>query len=159
MLTQPENTIKLSDEQQLAIEEVKNRLSNLESEISIANKNLKGIKLETEKAIKDKMYQEELLSNVVDKISNSTKELSELEPKVTEKTEQLNNLLSTIQKESNSHEIKKTELLSKEKAIKDEEVKLSENQEAFRKEKSEFEVEKNKLSTFKEALLEVIKTW
>jgi len=83
MLNQPENNIKLSDEQALAIEETKSRLANLEAEISIANKNLKGIKLENEKAIKEKIYLEELLAGLSPQIESKQSELQKINDSIT----------------------------------------------------------------------------
>ncbi len=76
------NTPILTPEQLKAIEYSKTVLHNLEAEISIAQKTLKQTKSESERAIKDKAYQEGLLN--------------EISPKVIEKTSQINALNEEI---------------------------------------------------------------
>ncbi len=68
MITQPENNIRLEENQAKAIEETKIRLLNLESEISIATKNLKNIRTETERATKENAYQNEVLLSLNEQI-------------------------------------------------------------------------------------------
>lgn len=96
MLTQPENNITLSSEQSQAIEEVKNRLANIESEVSIATKNLRVIKADSEKAIKDKAYQEELLVSVSAQVVEKQSILDNLNSSINEASTKLSNLQSEI---------------------------------------------------------------
>lgn len=159
MITQPENTIKLSDEQLLVIEEYKNRLTNLEAEISIATKNLKGIKLENEKAIKEKIANDELLS----KGNEELKELQLSKDKLGNDIKEMEGYLANASEEDRTFKTEQakiaTEQTERENVIRDGEAKLAENQEVFKKEKAEFESEKIKLSEFKEALTAIIKTF
>lgn len=117
MINNDGGNVILNDEQTRAIEETKSRLFNLESEISIANKNLKAIKAESERAIKDKSYQEQLLSEVIAKVSSARSSLAEIEPQIVEKTALLNDLLNTIREESVIHETKSNELKDREDKI------------------------------------------
>jgi len=158
MLTQPENTIKLSDEQLLAIEETKSRLTNLEAEISIANKNLKGIKLENEKAIKEKIATEELLANLNVEVAKLSEEKERLINKVAEGETLLAEIAETDRVFKEEHAKAKVGLSAREIVVRDSESKLSSAWELFRTEKSELEVAKDKLIAFKEKLLSVINT-
>lgn len=119
MLDNQDTTIILTIEQQQAIEETKVRLLNLENEISLGNKALKQLKSESERAIKDKAYQEELLDEIVAKVSSARSQLAEIEPQVIEKTAQLNHLLDFIREETVSHETKNKELTEREEEIKE----------------------------------------
>ncbi len=158
MLTQPENTIKLSDEQLLAIEESKSRLANLEAEISIANKNLRSIKLENEKAIKEKIATEELLANLNVEVAKLSEEKEKLINKVAEGETLLGEISETDRVFKEEHAKAKVELTERENVVRDSESKLSSEWELFRTEKSELEVAKDKLIAFKEKLLSVINT-
>ncbi len=70
--------IKLEDAQNQALEEAKGRLMNIESEISIATKNLKVLKGEIEKSIKDNKYQTELLNRVTSQVEETNTRLNVL---------------------------------------------------------------------------------
>jgi chromosome segregation ATPase len=96
MITQPENNITLSESQTLAIEETKTRLLNLESEISIATKNQKSLRIENEKLVKDNIYQAELLVATEANISKLQSELSTLEASISTKREELQQLAEEI---------------------------------------------------------------
>ncbi len=74
MITTPETNIKLSDNDALAIEEAQRRLLNVETLVSISQKNLRTIKLDTENVTRERLSQEELLNTLVSK----NKELSDL---------------------------------------------------------------------------------
>ncbi len=63
MLTNDNNNIVLTPEQLVQIETTKTILLNLESEISIATKNLRTIKSESERAINDREYQIQLFQD------------------------------------------------------------------------------------------------
>lgn len=125
MITQPENNIKLEDSQIKAIEEVKTRLINLESEISIVTKNLKATKTENDRLVKDNIYQNELLSITESKLSPLQAEIVDLESKITSKKEEISKIdaeFDTKSKEINDREDKVIEK-EKEIAIKEQNIK------------------------------------
>lgn len=132
--TQPSNPV-LTPEQTHAIEYSKSILLNLEGEISIAQKTLKQTKSESERAIKDKIYQEELLKEITDKINITSPILTQLELSISEKTGQLNNLLSTIQEETVIRETKSAEFVDREAKIAERETQLSNQGSAIEKDR------------------------
>lgn len=156
MIYTPENNIKLDDKQTQAIEETKIRLLNLEGEISIGNKNLKVIKAETERAIKEKTYQEGLLAAVETKLTLLRESLADLEEKVSGKRKELSDLLAEIEKSTSETELKKIELKEREDAVLSDEIKLTEKDSkltkiafALESEKKEFD---KKVARLKETL-------
>lgn len=129
MLNQPENNIKLTDAQLQAIEEVKNRLSNMESEVTIATKNLKVIKQDTEKAIKERAYEEERLDSIVKQIKPLEDKKVELESAIIEKLTELGKINSDIQESTVKHQEKEKELKEREELVLKNEKYLSERKE------------------------------
>lgn len=105
------------------LDEFQKRLFNLENETTIATSVLKTVKAESQRAAKDKAYQEELLAEIVKKISIARDSLNELEIKIGVKTTELNNLVEQIREQYVSHETKSNELKEREeKIIKEEKV-------------------------------------
>lgn len=125
MITQPESNIPLSDAQTLAIEEAKSRLANIESEISIANKNKKSLLLENEKLVKDNIYQQELLSATEAKLSPLQAQITDLESKITTKSDELTRITGEIEIKSKELESRETAVTEKEKelTLKEENIK------------------------------------
>lgn len=74
MLTQTESH-KISDTHSAQIEYVKTTLLNLETEVSIAQKNLKSLKSDTERAVKEKIYQEECLAEIQSQVTVTKREI------------------------------------------------------------------------------------
>ena len=159
MLNQPENNLKLSDEQALAIEETKSRLANLEAEISIANKNLKGIKLENEKAIKEKIYLEELLASLAPQIESKQLELQKINDSITEQSAVLSGLINEAKEQSKVLEVKESELQVRENEIKEIDAKVFKQAEELKEESAKVAEDKKKIDGFIEKLSAVIKSW
>jgi len=156
MLNQPENNIKLSDEQALAIEETKSRLANLEAEISIANKNLKGIKLENEKAIKEKIYLEELLAGLSPQIESKQSELQKINDSITEQSIVLGGLINEAKEQSNVNGAKELELKTREIELKAIESKVFREAEELKQGLVKVAEDKKKIDGFIEKLSAVI---
>jgi hypothetical protein len=141
-ISNEEANIKLTPEQTQAIEETKARLFNLESEISIANKNLKFIKGESEKAIKDRIYQEELLEKVSIQVReeetrlatliastlSGSNALSEINQEVAKKKEEFATLVTSMRDKAEYISFKENELITRETsvALREEDLKESE---------------------------------
>lgn len=117
MLSQPENNIKLDDAQTLAIEEVKLRLANLESEISIAQKNQKNLKIENEKLVKDNIYQNELLSATEAKLIPLQAQITDLDDKISTKKDELTQITAEIEVKSKELEPRESAVIEKEKEL------------------------------------------
>jgi chromosome segregation ATPase len=124
MLDNSQTTIKLTDEQTLQLETYQTRLANLEGEISIATKNIKALKSDTEHAIKEKTYQEEQLATLTSQIETKTLASAKLDEQITEKTAQLNELLSQFKehtdlmaKGKSDHEVRESKVVSEEQKL------------------------------------------
>ena len=139
MITQPESNTKLDESQLKAIEETKTRLINLESEISIATKNLRVIKAETESVTKEHIYQVGLLSDIESKLQPKKGELESLEQKIIEKSEELGSLSKESGIIKSQNELKANELNDREAGIveKEKNVQNSLNSLADRRNKLE----------------------
>jgi predicted nucleic acid-binding Zn-ribbon protein len=159
MLNQPENNLKLSDDQALAIEETKSRLVNLEAEISIANKNLKGIKLENEKAIKEKIYLEELLASLAPQIESKQSELQKINDSITEQSAVLSDLINKAKEQIKVDGAKELELKTREIELKAIESKVFREAEELKEESAKVAEDKKKIDGFIEQLSAVIKSW
>ena len=124
MITNDESNIKLTPEQITAIEYSKSVLLNLEVEISIAQKTIRQVKSESERAIKDKAYQEELLAEVTNQVSASKINLENLTAQINEMIDQLNLLREESKKLGISHQEKSTELSNREFVVSKKETEL-----------------------------------
>lgn len=124
MLNNNETTVAFTQEQTEQINEYQTRLSNIESEVSIAQKNLKAIKAESERAIKDTSYQEGLLSEVTNKVEILKSQADELEVRIQDSIDILNKLREEVKSESVDHEAKSTELKNREFVISKKESEL-----------------------------------
>ena len=90
MIETPTENVKLTFEQLQQLDVVQKRLAVLESEMAIATKLLKGTRLEGDRALKEKIYQEELLATVKEKIEKAQKDLDSLVVRVAESSVVLN---------------------------------------------------------------------
>jgi len=149
---QIEPAIKLTDDQSRAIDETKRTLLNLESEISIASKNLKVTKADNEKLIKERIYQEELLNTITSKVNLVQTTLTELESNIADKTKELTKLNKKIETLENDILIKEANLKDREEKIIIEEKKQEEKHNSIiestyclSKEKEEFNLKVDKL--------------
>lgn len=125
MITNPEeNNIKLTSEQTQAIEETKSRLMNLEVEISIANKNLKALKSDTERITKEKIYQEELLAKVNTQIDDANSRLTSLLGAVLTGTNALSEVNQEIGKKGDILKAMELEFKSREDTLSSKEADL-----------------------------------
>jgi DNA repair exonuclease SbcCD ATPase subunit len=156
MLNNDTSTIKLTDEQTIQITEVKTRVMNLESEVSIATKNLKSIKGESERAIKDKAYQEELLANVKTQVEEEQKQLNYLISEIansntilTKLNTEINIKTETQAKKDKEFSERETTLIQREKEYADKSKKLDENNQIF---KGQIDTHNSKVAKLKEVI-------
>lgn len=159
MLNQPDKEIKLSDEQKLAIEKTQTRLSVLETEISIATKNLKVIKGDIEKAVKENLYLEETKVN----LSTEVEALKNSKEKLEVAVKEANDHLAKIKEEDiclKAEQAKtESEQNERENKIREEEKNLENNKIADREENKKITAEKERITKFVGELSAVIKNW
>lgn len=159
MINSSDKNPELTFDQLQAMDVVQKRLSNLETEISIAQKNLLIEKKEVVKATKEREYQEELLG----KLNAEIPLLEEKKEKLEIAIKEMEDYLTRASDEDRMFKTEQTKIESehveRENSIREKEIKLMNQSESLRKEVSEFKVEKEKLLDFKEALSVVIKNW
>lgn len=158
MITQPESNIPLSDAQTIAIEEAKNRLTNIESEISIANKNKKTLLLENERLVKDNIYQNELLSATEAKLSPLQAQITDLESSIITKTDELAQITAEIEVKSKELEPRESAVTEKEKELTAKEESIKNNSIALDIAKTEIENKVQDFNTKVAKLKEVLPT-
>ncbi len=118
------DNVRLEDKQVQTLEEYKSRLINLESEISIASKNLKVIKGETERAIVDRKYQQKGLEDVNAKIDEANTRLGVLFTAVTTAGTSLGEINQEIGKKTDILRAMEEEFKKREDAISAKETDL-----------------------------------
>lgn len=124
MINQPENNIKLSDRDALSIQEAQTRLLNIETLVSISNKNLKTIKIDIENVTKERIGQEDKLNTLISKNQELTDLIASLESTKEIKSKEIsdaNDELSDIKSKSKAIESK---LSKREDAVSAKEVEL-----------------------------------
>lgn len=157
MINNNEPNIKLTPEQIQTIEETKLRLLNLETDISINTKNLKGIKSETERATKEIVYQTELLETITAQVNEKQVALSKINEELAEKSTEVNKMLNDFMNEKVAHEKRVMELKDREDKVTAEELKLAEHEKVVSKLTAEREQEEDIFNEKVAKLKEVIK--
>lgn len=158
MLTNEEENPKFTKEETTQINEAQRRLHVLENEISIATKNLSVTKKDAEKAYKEKIYQENLLSETKDKVRQASEFLNELLDQIRESKEILEKNTELAQKINTENEEKSNLLNQKEKELFDFESDLKSKSEDYNIKLSELSKEQVSISTAKYAFLKATET-
>lgn len=159
MITQETDNVKLTFDQLQAIDTAQKRLAVIESEITNAQKVLKGTKMESDRAVKELAYHEELLADLTAKTEAKNKELIDVKENLNTASEKCDALNKEI-KEKEAEQFKKTvELDEREATIAKKEKELSEKGSALGKQEI---ILNNDKATFNEKvakLKEVISTF
>ena len=157
-IEQPNENIKLSLEQLQQIDIVQKRLSVLESEITNANKVLKGTKMEIDRVVKEKAYQEELLAKLLENTKKAKIEYEELlsNVKISKKI-----LLDNQEKSrviSSSIDNKSQDISKREKQLIVNEKSHDKNVSDFNQKNEKFLKDRSSLEKAQSILLEAIKS-
>ena len=159
MITAPETNIKLTDEHLAQIQEGENRLSNIESLTTIANRNLKTAKLELERTTKDILLQTEKLTALTSQVDAKNKELESVTASHSETSVKLSTLNNEIETKTATHSAKETELANRESKVVSDEKKLAEHTNVVEQLTSERLAEENIFNAKVAKLKEVISTF
>lgn len=158
MIATPEKNIVLSVEQQNHLNIYQHKLANLESEVVIAGKTLKGIKLETDRFVKERLFQEEQLSEINKKIEVVTQSVftltidhDALQIELSLKKEQLKQTTEDIQ-------VKESSLTEREKILSQQEEDHKKKIEDFNKKSSQLLEDQLSIQTAKDAFLKATET-
>lgn len=160
MIEQTSSNTSLTFEQMAQIEETKKRLSNLENEIIIANKNLSVINKDVVKATKEREYQEDLKSGLIIDIEKLRKEKLILENSNLEinsylekTTKEIKEALKDIEDNKASLSLRESAILSSENKIKKDSVNIDEKAQQILEERKVLETAYN---AFNEALKTIV---
>jgi len=154
-----EKEIKFTAEHKAELEMYETKLANLLSEIVNHTKILKGTKSECDRAVKERAYQEELLTKMQGEIPLLEKEKVSLEASIVTMNGYVEEAKIESAKIKEEQDKKQSELAEREVSIKEQEVRLLENQNIYNGVKLELDAKKEKLDKFTESLSEIIKTW
>ncbi len=158
MLTNDNNNIVLTPEQLVQIETTKTILLNLESEISIATKNLRTIKSESERAINDREYQIQLFQDISLKVESAKIHLTHLQDQSTELNEKLTNMRNDAVNITDQQNTKSIELTEREIKISKVEKELNEKAQFLNKFSNELNINTESFNTKVAKLKEVLST-
>lgn len=125
MLNQETKNVELSFDQLQAIDQSKKILANLESEVSIATRNLRILKGDTDRATKENIYQNELLTNVSAQVIEKQKKASELDEEILAKSNQLSTLNAEVREQGTEQTKTLMSFKDREDAISAKELQLS----------------------------------
>lgn len=158
MIKDTNENVKLTFEQLQQIDEVSKQLINLQSEITTAQKILRGTRLEIDRAIKEKTYQEELLEELKSTVLS-------FETKKADLVEQINQAITIL--DETTKRSSDTDLESKIKIdeLHKKESELARGEETYSKKVEEFTSRSNQLledqlsiKTAKDAFLKATET-
>lgn len=160
MIEQTSSNTSLTFEQMAQIEETKKRLSNLENEIIIANKNLSVINKDVVKATKEREYQEDLKSGLIIDIEKLSKEKLilenanlEINSYLEKTTKEIKEALKDIEDNKASLSLRESAILSSENKIKKDLVNIDEKAQQILEERKVLETAYN---AFNEALKTIV---
>ena len=139
MLSTPNANIKLTAEQNLQILEWQQRLSVIQDEIKIAQKNKASVEEEIETKVKHNNYLGELGTNLKNEVEKLTAQKEKLQDEVAQSTTTLSEHLGTIQERNNI-------LAKREAVINDKEAHLNNRHEVLSEREGAHEKARAKLS-------------
>lgn len=151
--------IVLTPEQTAGIEEYQVKLATLLSETVNATKILKGIKMETDRAVKEKAYQEEMLTDLTPKVVEKKSQIDGYNEEINKATSTLSKLLDEIKSKTAEQLEKDTLFKEREDKISAKELQLSNQGSAISKEKILLNNDKVDFNAKVAKLKEVISTF
>lgn len=158
MINSPESSIILSDSQNAQINEYQRRISNIEGEASIANKNLKILKSEIEKSVAEKVYQENLHAEIFSKTEQSQNILSGLLVKIEQEKEKLSDIKKLSDSLNMSNIVKNDQFIGRENELIEKEKVHNIKVEQYTVSQTELLRDKEKVETAKEAIAQALET-
>ena len=138
MINSPTENVKLTFEQLQQIDVVQKQLANLQSEINIASKSLNVLKKDCDKVTKERIYQEELLSNL-------TVDVKKVEDRLGELTKERDTAIAQLDKAREETTKLNSSNCKKDLELKDRENKLQKEEEDLEKKVADFNIKSNQL--------------
>lgn len=156
MINTPSESIIFTDTQTAQLDELKKRLLNFEGEISIAQKNIKTHKAETEAVIKERAYQEELFKQAQDNTEKAKVILADIYSEIEKAQEILNNCNQETKLINDSNIVRASELKEREEILAVGEKEYNKKVENFTNNYNEFLKDKVFVETAKDAFLKAL---
>lgn len=158
MVITPEPIIKLTPEQEASLATYQLRLANLENEISIASRNLRVIKQDTEKIVKEKIYQQELYDQAKAQAEKESEKLATINSEVGTAQIELDKITELHKTTTLQIEFERKEIADRETVLSASESSLKNEQDYFNIKSSQLLEEQNAVNTAKEAFLKATET-
>lgn len=110
MITSSDKNVELTFEQLQQIDVAQKQLANIQSEVSLATKNLGVLGKDCDKVTKERIWQEELLANLNTEVAKKSAELERMNSEIATVDALLKDNTEKAKTVGNSNEIKRTEL-------------------------------------------------
>ena len=161
MIETSTGNVRLTMENLQQLAEVEGRLSNLQNEISLATKNLSVINKDVIKAVKEREYQQELITKFTDIATQKGIELESLKNSVAELSKQSENLNQEAILIKETHSKKEINLEERENTLKFKEEDQKKNEDDFKVGLLKLKEDRKSLDVVKSAFQEAVKlvTW
>lgn len=158
MIDSPNENVKLTFEQMQQIDIVQKRLSVLESEITSATKILKGTKSECDRAVKEKLYQEELLANIKEVVEQFTVKKDNLVLEIISHTTEIDNLKEKTTQLNKENYDKESDIIARTKDLDNAEYNFNQKVQDFSTKTNQLLEDQLSIKTAKDAFLKATET-
>lgn len=158
MIKESSKNVELTFDQLQQIDVVKKQLANLESEIVTATKVLKGTKLECDRVLKEKSYQEELLNEKDTRVNQLEQQKNDLIAEINTFATTLDDIKEQTKILNEEHYQKTTDLIAREKAITNSEAMLTKKVEDITQKANKLVEDQLAINTAKEAFSKASET-
>lgn len=153
MIDTPTDNVKLTFEQMQQIDVVEKRLVVLKNEITISQNLLMGTRMETDRATKEREYQEELLSNLQSQVEDFSNKKDALVLDINSSIEINDKLKLETTKMNEENHRKISEIVSRENELKIKEENFNKRMEDFNIKSSQLLEDQLSIKTAKDAFL------
>ena len=157
MITNPEDSIKLTDEQSKQLETFQTRLVNLQNEILIATKSLSVIRNDTVRAAEESDYQKKTLKGLLDEIDTAKKTLENFSEEIKTASALLLEKTTRAEQVGIANDKKSEELKQREEILTLREAKYTEDIKSHAVETEKLAGDKKLVYEAKETLSEALK--
>lgn len=157
MINQPENSIVLTSDEQSRIEIAKQKLANVENEVTLAMKHLTAINKDILAKTAESKYQDELLKKVSDSIAEKQKESDSLDVQISAKRDEISVLYNQSEQIAGVHDDKENELIERERALSDSEKSHAVDKDIHVQSAEKLEKDKQSVETAKNILTDALK--
>lgn len=154
--TQPENSIVLTSDEQARMEISRQKLANVENEVTLAMKHLTAINKDILAKTAESKYQDELLKKVSDSIVEKQKESDSLDVQILAKHDEISVLYNRSEQIAGVHDDKENELIERERVLNISEKSHAVDKDIHAQSVEKLEKDKQSVETAKSILSEAL---